>query len=83
MAAEGPRCRQPARGGRSTIARKLSVVRRFLGFCEDNGLVENSPVLGSRRSSQTPASVLVLSRWPYSEPWLAVIRLSSGIGFLS
>lgn len=31
---------------RSTIARKLSVVRRFLRFCEDNGLVEASPALG-------------------------------------
>jgi site-specific recombinase XerD len=40
----------PNRGGegrrpyaRSTIARKLSVVRSFLVFCEDNGLLEASP----------------------------------------
>ena len=31
---------------RSTIARKLSVIRTFLGFCEDNGLVESSPGVG-------------------------------------
>jgi site-specific recombinase XerD len=31
---------------RSTIARKLSVVRSFLGFCEDNGLLEASPGAG-------------------------------------
>jgi site-specific recombinase XerD len=31
---------------RSTIARKLSVVRSFLGFCEDNGLVGSSPGAG-------------------------------------
>ncbi len=28
---------------RSTIARKLSIIRRFLRFCEDNGLVTVSP----------------------------------------
>jgi site-specific recombinase XerD len=31
---------------RSTVARKLSVVRSFLRFCEDNGLVETSPAAG-------------------------------------
>jgi site-specific recombinase XerD len=31
---------------RSTIARKLSVIRSFLGFCEDNGLLEASPGAG-------------------------------------
>jgi site-specific recombinase XerD len=31
---------------RSTVARKLSVVRSFLRFCEDNGLVEVSPAAG-------------------------------------
>jgi site-specific recombinase XerD len=31
---------------RSTIARKLSVVRTFLRFCEDNGLIESSPAVG-------------------------------------
>lgn len=31
---------------RSTIARKLSVVRGFLRFCEENGLVETSPATG-------------------------------------
>ena len=31
---------------RSTIARKLSVVRTFLRFCEDNGLIETSPAAG-------------------------------------
>jgi site-specific recombinase XerD len=31
---------------RSTIARKLSVVRGFLRFCEENGLVETSPAAG-------------------------------------
>jgi integrase/recombinase XerC/integrase/recombinase XerD len=31
---------------RSTIARKLSVVRSFLGFCQDNGLLETSPGAG-------------------------------------
>ena len=38
------RARRPY--ARSTIARKLSVVRSFLGFCEDNGLVEASPGAG-------------------------------------
>ena len=28
---------------RSTIARKLSVIRRFLRFCKENGLIETSP----------------------------------------
>jgi len=31
---------------RSTVARKLSVVRSFLRFCEDNGLVASSPAAG-------------------------------------
>jgi site-specific recombinase XerD len=31
---------------RTTVARKLSVVRSFLRFCEDNGLVESSPAAG-------------------------------------
>lgn len=39
-----------SRGGmprtRSTIARKLSVVRSFLRFCEENGLLEASPAAG-------------------------------------
>jgi integrase/recombinase XerC len=33
---------------RSTIARKLSVVRTFLGFCEEEGLVSASPAAGVR-----------------------------------
>ena len=32
---------------RSTIARKLSVVRRFLRFCEDTGLLQASPAAGT------------------------------------
>ncbi len=31
---------------RSTVARKLSVVRSFLAFCEENGLIEASPAAG-------------------------------------
>jgi len=31
---------------RSTVARKLSVVRSFLRFCEDNGFVQASPAAG-------------------------------------
>jgi integrase/recombinase XerC/integrase/recombinase XerD len=31
---------------RSTVARKLSVVRTFLRFCEDNGMVASSPAAG-------------------------------------
>ncbi len=31
---------------RSTIARKLSVIRSFFAFCEDEGLVDSSPALG-------------------------------------
>ncbi|MGI5939485.1 MAG: tyrosine recombinase XerC [Thermoleophilia bacterium] len=38
---------------RSTIARKLSVVRRFLRFCEDTGLLEANPA-GSISSPKTP-----------------------------
>jgi site-specific recombinase XerD len=37
---------RPRPSARSTIARKLSVVRRFLHFCEDNGLVEASAAVG-------------------------------------
>jgi integrase/recombinase XerC len=36
----------PRQYARSTIARKLSVVRSFLGFCQDNGLIETSPGAG-------------------------------------
>jgi integrase/recombinase XerC/integrase/recombinase XerD len=38
--------RGPKPYARSTIARKLSVVRSFLSFCEENGLVETSPATG-------------------------------------
>ncbi len=31
---------------RSSIARKLSVIRNFLNFCQDNGLIETSPGAG-------------------------------------
>jgi integrase/recombinase XerC len=37
---------KPRSYARSTVARKLSVVRSFLRFCEDNGLVEASPGTG-------------------------------------
>ena len=45
---QGPERGREARRpyARSTIARKLSVVRSFLGFCEDNGLLEASPGAG-------------------------------------
>jgi site-specific recombinase XerD len=33
---------------RSTVARKLSVVRNFLSFCEDSGLIDTSPAAGVR-----------------------------------
>jgi site-specific recombinase XerD len=33
---------------RSTIARKLSVIRTFLGFCEEEGLLKTSPAIGVR-----------------------------------
>jgi len=33
---------------RSTVARKLSVIRSFLRFCEDSGLVDSSPAAGVR-----------------------------------
>ena len=33
---------------RSTVARKLSVIRGFLRFCEESGLVESSPGAGLR-----------------------------------
>jgi site-specific recombinase XerD len=39
-----PRNRRPA--ARTSIARKLSVVRSFLRFCEENGLVDTSPAMG-------------------------------------
>lgn len=39
----------PSNGyARSTISRKLSVVRSFLRFCEENALVEASPAAGVR-----------------------------------
>jgi integrase/recombinase XerC len=38
---------------RSTVARKLSVVRGFLHFCEDEGLIETSPAAGLA-SPKTP-----------------------------
>lgn len=37
---------KPRACARTTVARKLSVVRSFLRFCEDNGLVESSPAAG-------------------------------------
>lgn len=43
--------RRPRRTGpyaRSTLARKLSVVRSFLRFCEDNGLIDADPSVGVR-----------------------------------
>lgn len=40
----GGQARRPY--ARSTIARKLSVARSFLGFCEENGLLEASPGAG-------------------------------------
>lgn len=43
---EGSREGSVAPRTRSTIARKLSMIRRFLRFCEDNGLVEASPASG-------------------------------------
>lgn len=49
---DGPAGRADAQGtrsrpyARSTIARKLSVVRTFLRFCEDNGLIGSSPAVG-------------------------------------
>jgi site-specific recombinase XerD len=49
LAAPAPEPGSEARGRpyvRSTIARKLSVVRSFLTFCEDNGLLEASPAAG-------------------------------------
>ncbi len=39
---------RPKGCARSTIARKLSVIRGFLRFCEDSGLVESSPAAGLR-----------------------------------
>jgi len=39
-----PRNGRPA--ARSSIARKLSVVRGFLRFCEENGLIDTSPAMG-------------------------------------
>jgi site-specific recombinase XerD len=43
-AASPPKAVKPY--ARSTIARKLSVIRSFLGFCEDNGLLDTSPGAG-------------------------------------
>lgn len=46
----GARRESPKRGlrpySRATVARKLSVVRSFLRFCEENGLIESSPAAG-------------------------------------
>ncbi len=39
-----PRNGRPA--ARSSIARKLSVIRSFLRFCEENGLIDTSPAMG-------------------------------------
>jgi site-specific recombinase XerD len=33
---------------RSTVARKLSMVRNFFRFCEDNGLIDTNPAAGVR-----------------------------------
>ena len=48
--AGGARPGVPKRGGRpyarATVARKLSMVRSFLRFCEENGLIESSPAAG-------------------------------------
>ncbi|MBN1321158.1 MAG: tyrosine-type recombinase/integrase [Thermoleophilia bacterium] len=43
--AEAPK-RKARPYARATIARKLSVVRSFLRFCEENGLIESSPAAG-------------------------------------
>ncbi|NLO28317.1 MAG: tyrosine-type recombinase/integrase [Actinobacteria bacterium] len=47
---DGARRESPKRGlqpySRATVARKLSVVRSFLRFCEENGLIESSPAAG-------------------------------------
>lgn len=71
----------PGRAGapyaRSTVSRKLSVVRSFLRFCEDNDLVDSSPAAGvssprlPRRLPQvlTPEqAALLLDRLPDSTP---------------
>jgi site-specific recombinase XerD len=49
------RVARPSRGpsSRSTIARKLSVIRRFLRFCEESGLVEAN-VAAAVRSPKLP-----------------------------
>jgi site-specific recombinase XerD len=44
LARQGSEAQKPY--ARSTIARKLSVVRSFLGFCQDNDLIESSPGAG-------------------------------------
>ena len=41
-----PKCPRSAPSARSTIARKLSVLRRFLRFCEENDLIQGSPAAG-------------------------------------
>ena len=41
---------------KSTIARKLSVVRTFLGFCEQEGLVQGEPCCWSEFTQATPAA---------------------------
>jgi site-specific recombinase XerD len=45
-ALSGRGAQPPRQYARSTIARKLSVVRSFLGFCQDNGIIETSPGAG-------------------------------------
>jgi site-specific recombinase XerD len=45
VAAERTRARACAR---STVARKLSMVRNFFRFCEDNGLTDTNPAAGVR-----------------------------------
>lgn len=47
--ARGPRTSR----ARSTVARKLSVIRRFLRFCQENGLASVNPA-ASVRSPKTP-----------------------------
>ncbi|MCX8032947.1 MAG: tyrosine recombinase [Thermoleophilia bacterium] len=44
----GPIAKASRPYARSTIARKLSVVRSFLRFCEDDGLVNTNPAEGVR-----------------------------------
>ena len=75
-----------ARGpyARSTIARKLSVVRSFLGFCEDNGLLEASPGggVGSPRGARGafPRCSRPTRLPSCSRPWRATSRWNCAIG---